>query len=81
MTLGAITLPRSAGLKPAVSPICNRRRVNWLMAVELFTPRGLQIRDTADCKSALLWLRPRRAVNQHHRGFNLPFGNVPICFE
>jgi len=23
------------------------------MAVELFTPRGLQIRDTADCKSAL----------------------------
>jgi hypothetical protein len=44
---------RSAGLKPAVSPICNRQCADQPMIVELFAPRGLQIRDTADCKSAL----------------------------
>ena len=45
--------PRSAGLKPPVSPICNRQCANRPAVVELFTPRGLQIRDTAGCKSAL----------------------------
>ena len=44
---------RSAGLQPAVSPICNRRRTETPAIFELATPRGLQIRDTADCKSAL----------------------------
>jgi hypothetical protein len=40
-------------LKPAVSLICNRRRAHQPEVVQLFTPRGLQIRDTAACKSAL----------------------------
>jgi hypothetical protein len=40
-------------LQPAVSPICNRRRTETPAIFELATPRGLQIRDTADCKSAL----------------------------
>jgi hypothetical protein len=44
---------RSAGLQPAVSPICNRQFSATSMTVELATTRGLQIRDTADCKSAL----------------------------
>jgi hypothetical protein len=48
-----LTPPHSAGLKPAVTPICNRQRANRPVVVELFTPRGLQIRDTAGCKPAL----------------------------
>jgi hypothetical protein len=43
-----LTPPHSAGLKPAVTPICNRQRANRPVVVELFTPRGLQIRDTAE---------------------------------
>jgi hypothetical protein len=54
-----LTPPHSAGLKPAVTPICNRQRANRPVVVELFTPRGLQIRDTADYKSALRRIRPR----------------------
>jgi hypothetical protein len=45
--------PRSAGLQPAVSPICNRQVYATSTTAELAATRGLQIRDTADCKSAL----------------------------
>jgi len=52
-----LTLPpvflRSAGLQPAVSPICNRQRAETRAAIEFFALCGLQIRDTADCKPAL----------------------------
>ena len=51
-------LPRSAGLQPVVSPICNRQRFGWPVTVELFTPCGLQIHDTADCQSARAHLDP-----------------------
>jgi hypothetical protein len=43
----------SADFQSAVSPICNRQRAAALMTVGLSSPRGLQIRDTADYKSAL----------------------------
>jgi hypothetical protein len=37
----------------AVAQICNRRRTNQQVIVEQFTARGLHIRDTAGCRSAL----------------------------
>jgi len=41
------------GLKPAVSPICQRRRTNQQVIVKRFTTRGLQVRDPIDSKPAL----------------------------
>ena len=47
-----------------VAQICNRlyRRIAFVRASEFTTPGGLQIRDTAERNSALLWLGLRRAA-------------------
>src|ERR1041385_4581796 len=70
---------RSADLQSAVSPNCIRRRDDNTTAFEPATRRGLQIRETADYKSALrlggfiLEHRPDFAANE----FTLPYAPAP----
>jgi len=65
--------PGSAGWQPAVSPIGKRQRSAPARPLPLAwsTPCGLKIRDTADCKSALLqepW--PEAPVSLQTRRFS-----------
>jgi hypothetical protein len=65
--------PGSAGWQPAVSPIGKRQRSAPTRPLPLAssTPCGLKIRDTADCKSALLqepW--PEAPVSLQTRRFS-----------
>jgi hypothetical protein len=55
---------RSAGLQPAVSPNCIRPGVGHARRTGAFTRCGLQIRDTAECNSALRRLPRTAAVSQ-----------------